>query len=130
MNPEPFNARLGPLIAAIVIVSSASAGMAQAPAAAGKDSTPHAMQGMPGDRGDMRGTTMSMMKSMESMPASGDIDRDFAEMMKVHHQGAIDMAQLELKQGKDAKMRAMARRIIEAQRKEILEFERWLARRK
>jgi len=73
---------------------------------------------------------MGMMKSMESMKTSGDTDRDFATMMKVHHQGAIDMAQMELKSGKDAKMRAMAKRIIEAQQKEIKEFDQWLEKRK
>jgi uncharacterized protein (DUF305 family) len=64
---------------------------------------------------------------MEAMPMSGETDRDFAEMMKVHHQGAIDMAELELKNGKDAKMRAMAKRIISAQQKEIKEFDQWMA---
>ena len=51
-------------------------------------------------------------------------------MMKVHHQGAIDMARMELKDGKDAKMRAMAKGIIEAQQKEIKELEEWLAKHK
>ena len=78
-------------------------------------------------RGDMHSSMMDNMKKMESMPSSGDIDRDFAQMMKMHHQGAIDMAQMELKNGKDAKLRAMARRIISDQQKEIKEFDQWLA---
>lgn len=73
---------------------------------------------------------MGMMKDMESRKLSGDTDRDFAMMMKIHHQGAIDMAQAELKGGKDAKMRAIAKRIIEAQQKEIREFEQWIDKRK
>ena len=40
---------------------------------------------------------------MESMKMTGDTDRDFATMMKAHHQGAIDMAQMELQNGNDAK---------------------------
>lgn len=90
------------------------------------------MPGMPGMAagGDMRGSMMGMMKNMDSMKMTGDTDRDFAAMMKIHHQGAIDMAQMELKSGKDAKMRAMAKRIIEAQQKEIKEFDQWLAKRK
>ena len=90
--------------------------------AASKDGT---MPGMA--RGDMHPSMMQNMKKMEAMPMTGDIDRDFAEMMKVHHQGAIDMAELELKNGKDVKMRAMAKRIISAQQKEIKEFDQWMA---
>jgi len=94
-----------------------------------KDST---MSGMPGMAagGDMRGSMTGMMKNIDSMKMTGDMDRDFATMMKIHHQGAIDMAQTELKSGKDAKMRAMAKRIIEAQQKEIKEFDQWLGKHK
>ena len=90
------------------------------------------MSGMPGmdAGGAMHDSMTGMTKNMESMKMTGDTDRDFAMMMKVHHQGAIDMAQMELKSGKDAKMRAMAKRIIEAQQKEIKEFDQWLGARK
>ncbi len=37
---------------------------------------------------------------------------------------------MEIKNGKDAKMRAMAKRIIDSQQKEIKEFDRWLATQK
>jgi uncharacterized protein (DUF305 family) len=87
--------------------------------------------GMPGmGSGGMHESMTGMMKNMESMKMTGDTDRDFAMMMKVHHQGAIDMAEMELKNGKDPKMRAIAKRIIEAQRKEIKEFDPWLGKRK
>lgn len=92
-----------------------------------KDAMKPGMSGMAGG-GDMRGSMMGMMKDMDSMKMSGDTDRDFAMMMKMHHQGAIDMAQVELKSGKDPKMKAMAKRIIEAQQKEIKELDQWLAR--
>jgi hypothetical protein len=94
-----------------------------------KDSTMGGMKGMSAS-GDMRGSMAGMMKSMESMQTTGDTDRDFAMMMKIHHQGAIDMSEAELKSGKDPKMRAMAKQIIEAQKKEIKEFEQWLAKHK
>ena len=86
--------------------------------------------GMPGMAagGDMRGSMMGMTKNMEAMKMTGDTDRDFATMMKMHHQGAIDMAQMELQNGKDEKMRAMAKRIIKAQQKEIKEFDQWLGK--
>ena len=80
--------------------------------------------------GRMHGSMMKMMKDMESMKMSGDTDKDFAMMMKMHHQGAIDMAQVELKDGKDEKLRKMAKKIIESQQKEIKEFDQWLAKHK
>ena len=41
---------------------------------------------------EMHKSMMSGMKGMESMKGSGDIDHDFAMMMKLHHQSALDMA--------------------------------------
>lgn len=70
------------------------------------------------------------MDQMKNMPMTGDVDKDFAMMMRVHHQQAVEMSQVELKNGKDPKMKAMARKIIEAQRKEIKEFDYLLAKRK
>jgi uncharacterized protein (DUF305 family) len=45
-----------------------------------------------------------------------------------HHQGAIDMANIELKYGKDETLRAMAKAIVEAQEKEIKEMKDWQAK--
>lgn len=50
---------------------------------------------------------------------SGDADRDFAAMMIAHHQGAIDMAALELRYGKDERLKRLAQAIIVEQRQEI-----------
>ncbi|MBV6273762.1 DUF305 domain-containing protein [Alcaligenaceae bacterium CGII-47] len=76
---------------------------------------------------DMRGSMMEMRKSMDAMKPSGDIDYDFAAMMRVHHEGAVDMAELELKKGQDPEMKQMAKEIIAAQKKEIAKFDEWLA---
>lgn len=65
-------------------------------------------------------------KDMMGMKMSGDADHDFAMMMVSHHRGALDMSEIVLKHGKDPKIQAMARKIIEAQKKEIAEFEVWL----
>ena len=43
---------------------------------------------------------IKMMNDMAIKP-TGDIDRDFAAMMLPHHQGAIDMAVIELRYGKN-----------------------------
>ena len=68
-----------------------------------------------------------MMKDMMMSP-SGDADKDFAMMMVPHHQGAIDMAEIELKYGKDPDLRKMAEKIIHAQKEEIADFKKWLAK--
>src|SRR6202047_1875932 len=57
------------------------------------------------------GAMTRMMTGMEIKP-SGDVDRDFAAMMIPHHQGAIDMAQAELRHGKNEQLRRIAQEII------------------
>jgi hypothetical protein len=59
-----------------------------------------------------------MMNAMEAKP-TGDIDRDFVAMMVPHHQGAIDMAVLELRYGKNEQLRRIAQEIIVSQMQEI-----------
>jgi uncharacterized protein (DUF305 family) len=59
-----------------------------------------------------------MMADMEIKP-SGDVDRDFAAMMIAHHQGAIDMAQAELRYGRNEQLRRLAQEIIVSQSQEI-----------
>src|SRR5262245_37525206 len=68
----------------------------------------------------------SMMQGM-MVPMSGDADKDFVMMMIPHHQGAIDMAKIELKYGKDPTLRTMAEGIIKAQEAEIAEMKKWQA---
>lgn len=76
----------------------------------------------------------AMMKEnnekMTSMQMTGDQDVDFAMMMKMHHQGAIEMAEQELKMGKEPQMKKMAKDIIAAQKKEIAQFDKFLAKHK
>ncbi|HVK97195.1 MAG TPA: DUF305 domain-containing protein [Flavisolibacter sp.] len=71
---------------------------------------------------------MSQMNNMKmDMDHSGSIDRQFAQMMIPHHQGAIDMAKAYLKSGAhEEKLKAMANKIIADQQKEIREFQAWL----
>ncbi|UYZ64878.1 DUF305 domain-containing protein [Hymenobacter weizhouensis] len=70
--------------------------------------------------------TASMKPMMAPMTPSGDVDRDFAMMMTVHHQSAVDMAQLEVAQGTDAELKKMAQQMITEQQKEIQQFNDWL----
>ena len=75
---------------------------------------------------EMHKSMMKGMKEMQSMKPSGNVDHDFAMMMRLHHQQAIEMAQHELKHGKDAKMRQMAQKIVDDQKKEIAELDEWM----
>ncbi|HUL09828.1 MAG TPA: DUF305 domain-containing protein [Candidatus Acidoferrum sp.] len=59
-----------------------------------------------------------MMSAMEVRP-SGDVDADFVAMMVPHHQGAIDMAEAELRYGRNEQLRRMAQEIIVTQQQEI-----------
>jgi len=68
-----------------------------------------------------------MMKDMDQ-PYTGDADKDFVAHMIPHHEGAVSMAQVQLKYGKDPEMRKMARDIIKAQQKEIAFMKKWQAR--
>lgn len=60
----------------------------------------------------------TMMRGMEVKP-TGDVDKDFAHMMIPHHQGAIDMAILELRYGHNPALRRLAQEIIVTQQQEI-----------
>lgn len=62
---------------------------------------------------------MDRMMAGMATPSSGDVDRDFAEMMIPHHQGAIDMAQAELRHGRNEQLRRIAQEIIVSQQQEI-----------
>lgn len=70
----------------------------------------------------MMGPMQSTMSKMQSMNMTGDFDVDFANMMIEHHQGGIDMAQMEVSQGKDEKMKAKAQEIINKQKQEQQEL--------
>lgn len=112
--------------------------VAQSPTPAGKHSpmqgddkagTPPMSGGAMGMQGmDMKGMMKDNNDKMSSMKMTGKPDVDFAMMMRIHHQGAIDMAQAEIRDGKDPQMKKMAAEIIKAQKKEIAQFDKFLAK--
>jgi uncharacterized protein (DUF305 family) len=96
----------------------------------------HTMSGMtmpPAAGGDApstaayRAAMVKMHKDMD-IPYSGNADRDFVNGMIPHHQGAIDMAKVELQYGKDPELRHLAQEVVAAQQKETAFMRQWLAK--
>ena len=96
-----------------------------APALARADDMKMDMGAGPADKAFAE-SMQKMMKGMEAKP-TGDADKDFVIMMIPHHQGAIDMAKIELQYGKDKQLRKLAGGIVKAQESEIAEMNAWLA---
>lgn len=62
---------------------------------------------------------MTKMMAAMAVAPSGDIDEDFVATMVPHHQGAIEMAQAELRYGHNEQLRRIAQEIIVDQTQEI-----------
>ena len=69
-----------------------------------------------------------MNNGMAHAPMTGDADHDFASMMVPHHQGAVDMAKVELQFGNDPLLLKLARAIVESQTEEIAKMTEWKAK--
>ena len=67
------------------------------------------------------------MHAAMAIDYSGNADVDFVRGMIPHHQGAIDMAKVELEFGTDPEIRKLAEAIIAAQEAEIADMQAWLA---
>jgi uncharacterized protein (DUF305 family) len=61
----------------------------------------------------------AMHSAMHEVSLVGKADTDFARMMIPHHQGAIEMAKVELQFGADPVLRRLAQEIIVTQQSEI-----------
>jgi uncharacterized protein (DUF305 family) len=62
---------------------------------------------------------MAKMINEMTIKPTGNIDRDFVAMMVPHHQGAIEMAQAELRYGREAQLRRIAQEIVVDQIQQI-----------
>jgi hypothetical protein len=67
---------------------------------------------------------MGKMMAGMSIKPTGDVDRDFVDMMVPHHQGAIDMAVAVLRYGRNPIVRRLAQEIIVDQQQEIAAMRR------
>jgi uncharacterized protein (DUF305 family) len=90
----------------------------------GKPATPSEGHGGHGDT-EMPGM-MSEADMRRLMEATGtEFDLAFVEMMAAHHQGAIDMANTELKDGSAPEVTRLAQQVIDTQQDEIDQLQRW-----
>ncbi|WP_438870545.1 DUF305 domain-containing protein [Paractinoplanes brasiliensis] len=80
---------------------------------------PHMSMGSGGEHGSMPGmmTDDDMNKLMDAKGAA--FDKHFLTMMISHHEGAIEMARTEVKQGSNPEAKALAQKIITDQQAEI-----------
>ena len=79
----------------------------------------HASKAAPNMDVSMQMHQVMMPNRQAEVPMSGDVDKDFAQMMIKHHQQAIDMVDIYIKHGRNAKLKAMAMKMRSAQRGEI-----------
>ena len=109
--------------------TTTSAGTTATPAA-GDSAKMNGMAGMNGSEapgtasGSLTGAMAKMMQQMNASKPIGNIDHDFAHMMMAHHQGAVAMSEILLRDGKDATMRHMAEKIKADQQKEIADLDK------
>ncbi len=81
------------------------------------------------DHGMMQ-SMKKMSDEMNAMKMTGDFDLDFANMMIIHHQAAIDMSEVEIANGSDAQVKAMAEKISTAQKSEIEQMQQFVKKHK
>lgn len=73
---------------------------------------------------------LAMMKKMEGMTSTGNIDKDYVSMMIPHHEAAVKMAKDQVANGKNEVLKLMAQEMIAAQNQEINLFKKWLSNQK
>lgn len=125
----PYSAAL----AALALTVSVTAAQAQSmhdhpmhePATQEQPSSPPSEQS-PAAASPLMQPLSQMQQGLVGVALTGDMDHDFAAIMMHHHQAAIAMARLEMKEGKDPKIKKLAQDIVKAQVKQICEMNTWV----
>ncbi|WP_408646990.1 CopM family metallochaperone [Trinickia dabaoshanensis] len=110
-------------------LSALAATMASPSSTAEAQSAPAENQNADGDStAAFKAADEHMMQSMQGEAYTGNADEDFVSRMIPHHQGAVDMAEVEAKYGKDPQLKRLAAQIIKSQRREIDFMKSWQAK--
>lgn len=73
----------------------------------------------------LRNATEGTMDQLWQENLNGDADHDFAHIMILHHQDAIEMAEVEMQHGQNPEVKAIAEKIIENNRQQIQVLDTW-----
>lgn len=126
-----------PIIIMTALILSAGAVLAQSAPSQPAEPMDHAAMGYanaaaPAIPQDAAPSTRAYIEAAQKMHQAmaidytGDADVDFVNGMIAHHMGAIEMAKIVIKDGKDPQIRAMAEEVIKAQGAEIATMQDWL----
>ena len=66
-------------------------------------------------------------KAMQAMKPSGDVDKDFAQMMMMRNSAMMAMVKAEVACGKDAKTKAMAQKLLDQETANAAELKKLLS---
>ena len=73
----------------------------------------------------LRGATEGTMEQLQQEQLNGDADHDFAHILILHHQDAIEMANVELQHGMNQQVKEIAQKIVDNNKKQIAELQTW-----
>lgn len=116
--------RMHPLIAALLLGLTVSPVAVQAAPMAHHHHAAKAAVASPSTQAYQQ--AMERMHAAMNQPLSGNPDVDFVRQMIPHHQGAVEMARIQLAYGHDEALKAFSRWIITIQEIEIGYMQQWL----
>ena len=89
----------------------------------GHDMSGHSSDGGEMDAGEMNGMMTESQMNELSQATGAELDQLYLELMIAHHEGAIEMAQTELKDGRNPAALKLAQEIIDTQQAEIKQMQ-------
>ena len=99
-----------------------TAGLAIALAQVTPSSAQNTMSNTSADCSKADSKMMQPDSSMQSMSATGDIDKDYANMMVAHNKVMMGISKAEIACGKDTKTKAMAQKAMDQETRYVRDF--------